>query len=78
MLHISSIDNCQEEEMSKNNALVQQHAQQEIDMKKQVKLLSSDKFADITWAGNSQIINSYFFFLFSSKRIACCSTKKIR
>lgn len=38
MLHISFIDNCQEEEMSKNNALVQQHAQQEIDMKKQVKL----------------------------------------
>ena len=52
MLHISSIDNCQEEEMSKNNVLVQQHAQQEIDMKKQVKLLSSDKFAqwyNVSW-----------------------------
>ena len=64
MLDISFIDNCQEEEMSKNNALVQQHAQQEIDMKKQVKLLSSDKFADITWAGNCQIFNSYLFFSF--------------
>lgn len=62
MLHISFIDNFQEEEMSKNNALVQQHTQQEIDMKKQVKLLPSDKFADITWAGNSQIIDSYLFF----------------
>jgi len=34
---LSRIDDFQEEEVSKNNALVQQHAQQEIEIKKQVK-----------------------------------------